>query len=48
MRYVAAQNMGLFEIVVDGLVLETIDAYANELRFPVTAVYFVGSGVHQL
>jgi hypothetical protein len=47
-RYVAAQNMGMFEIVVDGVVLETIDAYADELRFPVTGVYFVGSGVHQL
>lgn len=47
-RYVAAQNMGRFEIVVDGLVLETIDAYADELRFPVTDVYFVGSGTHRL
>jgi len=47
-RYVAAQNMGIFEIVVDGVVLETIDAYADELRFPVTEIYFVGSGVHQL
>jgi hypothetical protein len=47
-RYVAAQNMGMFEIVVDGVVLETVDAYADELRFPVTDVYFVGSGVHQL
>jgi hypothetical protein len=47
-RYVAAQNMGMFEIVVDGVVLETIDAYANELRFPVTDVYHVGSGTHRL
>jgi hypothetical protein len=47
-RYVAARNMGMFEVVVDGVVLETIDAYADELRFPVTGVYFVGSGVHQL
>jgi len=47
-RYVAAQNMGMFEIVVDGRVLETIDAYADELGFPVTDVHFVGSGVHQL
>jgi len=47
-RYVAAQNMGIFEIIVDGRVMETIDAYADELRFPVTDVYFVGSGVHQL
>jgi hypothetical protein len=47
-RYVAAQNMGMFEIVVDGVVLEIIDAYANELRFPVTDVYHVGSGTHRL
>ncbi len=47
-RYVAAQNMGRFEVVVDGAVLETIDAYADELRFPVTDVYYVGSGTHLL
>lgn len=47
-RYVAAQNMGRFEIVVDGVVLDTIDAYADALWFPVTAVYVVGSGEHQL
>ncbi|MBN8638876.1 MAG: hypothetical protein J0M07_26410 [Anaerolineae bacterium] len=47
-RYVAAQNMGTFEIVVDGAVLDTIDAYADELRFPVTDVYYVGSGTHRL
>jgi len=47
-RYVAAQNMGMFEIVVDESVLGTIDAYANELAFPVTDVYFVGNGSHQL
>jgi hypothetical protein len=47
-RYVAAQNMGMFEIVVDGVVLETIDAYADELAFPTTDVYFVGEGTHRL
>jgi hypothetical protein len=47
-RYVAAQNMGMFGIVVDGAVLETIDAYADELAFPTTDVYFVGEGVHRL
>ncbi len=47
-RYVAAQNMGVFEIVVDGLVIDTIDAYADELLFPATPVYFVGSGSHLL
>lgn len=47
-RYVAAQNMGMFEIVVDGIVIDTIDAYADGLAFPTTAVYFVGNGVHRL
>jgi hypothetical protein len=47
-RYVAAQNMGMFEIVVDGVVLDTIDAYADMLAFPTTEVYFVGIGVHRM
>jgi hypothetical protein len=47
-RYVAAQNMGMFDFVVDGEVLETIDAYADELAFPTTDVYFVGEGTHRL
>jgi hypothetical protein len=47
-RYVAAQNMGMFEIVVDGVVLDTIDAYADRLAFPTTEVYFVGIGVHRM
>lgn len=47
-RYVAAQNMGFFEILVDGVVLDTIDAYAETLLFPATDVYFVGSGTHRL
>jgi hypothetical protein len=47
-RYVAAQNMGLFEVVVDGVVIDTMDAYADELLFPATPVYFVGSGSHRL
>lgn len=47
-RYVAAQNMGMFEVVVDGVVLETIDAFADELAFPTTNVYFVAEGVHRL
>lgn len=47
-RYVAAQNMGMFEIVVDGVVLDTIDAYADRLAFPTTDVYFVGNGVHRM
>jgi hypothetical protein len=47
-RYVAAQNMGKFEVVVDGAVLATIDAFAGELAFPTTDVYFVGGGTHRL
>ncbi len=47
-RYVAATNMGSFQIVVDGVVLDTIDAYADRLTFLGTRVYFVGSGPHRL
>lgn len=47
-RYVAAQNMGMFEIAVDGVVLDTIDAYAETLTFPATGVYFVVGGTHRL
>jgi hypothetical protein len=46
--YVAARNMGIFEIVIDGQVIDTIDAYNSELIFPGTRVYFVGSGQHLL
>lgn len=47
-RYVAARNMGIFEVSVDGVVIDTVDAYAPELLFPGTRVYFVGSGSHLL
>lgn len=47
-RYVAARNMGLFDVIVDGVVIDTVDAYADELRFPGTQVYFVGPGAHTL
>lgn len=47
-RYVAAQNMGIFEILVDGVVIDSIDAYADELTFIGTGVYFVGRGSHLL
>lgn len=47
-RYVAARNMGMFDLIVDGKLLDTIDAYAPELSFPGTQVYFVGRGTHQL
>lgn len=45
-RYVVARNMGMFDIIVDGAVLDTVDAYAAELSYPGTRVYFVGSGTH--
>lgn len=48
LRYVAAQNMGHFEIVVDGQVLDTVDAYSPDLRFPATRAYALGPGPHQL
>lgn len=47
-RYVAGINMGVFEVVVDGQVIDIVDAYASELRFVGTRVYFVGSGEHRL
>lgn len=47
-RYVAGRNMGMFDVIVDGVVIDTVDAYAPELRFPGTQVYFVGPGVHTL
>ncbi len=47
-RYVAARNMGIFQVVVDGAVIDTVDAYAPELAFPGTRVYTVGRGTHTL
>ncbi len=47
-RYVAARNMGMFDIIVDGVLVDTVDAYATELSYPGTQVYFVGSGSHTL
>ncbi|MGQ9910487.1 MAG: hypothetical protein ACUVS2_16800 [Candidatus Flexifilum sp.] len=47
-RYIAAPNMGLFDLIVDGVVLDTIDAYADALSSPTTPVYIVGDGAHWL
>lgn len=47
-RYVAAPNMGLFQVIVDGVVLETVDAYAATLSFPGTQVYTLARGTHTL
>lgn len=47
-RYVAARNMGMFQVIVDGIMLDTIDAYAPELRYPATQIYTLTRGTHQL
>ncbi len=47
-RFVAARNMGMFEVIVDGVLIDTVDAYAPELAFPGTRVYSVGTGAHVL
>jgi hypothetical protein len=47
-RYVAARNMGMFDIIVDGVLVDSVDAYATELSYPGTQVYFVGAGAHTL
>jgi hypothetical protein len=47
-RYVAARNMGIFQVVVDGVIIDTVDAYAPELAFSSTPVYTVGRGTHTL
>ena len=48
LRYVAATNMGQFEIRIDGVRLDVIHAESSERHFPGTQVYFVGSGLHVL
>lgn len=47
-RYVAAQNMGIFDIVVDGQVIDTVDAYNLDLIFPATRIYTLDRGTHLL
>src|SRR5690606_3419219 len=47
-RFVAARNMGVFEVIVDGAVIDTVDAYAPELAFPGTRVYALSRGTHQV
>jgi hypothetical protein len=47
-RYVAARNMGMFEVVIDGAVIDTIDAYAPELAYPATSIYTLPRGTHLL
>ncbi|MDX2139517.1 MAG: hypothetical protein SF123_15640 [Chloroflexota bacterium] len=47
-RYVAARNMGMFQVVVDGIIIDTVDAYAPEIAFPGTRVYTLTPGQHTL
>jgi len=47
-RYVAARNMGMFQVIVDGVVLEIVDAYAPEIAFEGTRIYTLPSGSHRL
>jgi hypothetical protein len=47
-RYVAARNMGMFELMVDGEMIDTIDAYNADLTFPGTQVYTLKPDYHVL
>ncbi len=47
-RYVAARNMGVFQVIVDGVVIDAVDAYATEIAFPGTRVYTLARGQHLL
>ena len=47
-RYVQAVNMGTFEVVVDGVVIDTIHAKSDQFRLAGTQVYDVGAGQHTL
>ncbi|MCC6615947.1 MAG: hypothetical protein IT320_20925 [Anaerolineae bacterium] len=47
-RYVAARNMGIFNVIVDGTVIDTVDAYSLELVFPGSQVYSLSAGPHVL
>jgi len=47
-RYVVARNMGRFEMIVDGVLLDTIDAFAPEMLFLTTRTYVLDPGMHTL
>ena len=47
-RFVAARNMGMFEVILDDVVIDTVDAFSSDLSFPATRVNFVGAGRHTL
>ena len=48
LRYVAGPTMGVFEVIVDGVLLDTINGYAAETRFPGTTIYRFEPGQHRL
>jgi len=47
-RYVAAQNMGMFDVIVDDVLIDRVDAYSPERIFPGTGVYTLSKGAHML
>lgn len=47
-RYVAAQNMGMFDVIVDDVLIDRVDAYSPERTFPGTRVYNLSKGTHTL
>jgi len=47
-RYVGFTNGGIWEVVVNGEVMATIDSYSPTGLFAVTAVFYVGAGEHLL
>ena len=47
-RYVAAQNMGIFDVIVDDVLIDRVDAYSPERIFPGTRVYTLSKEVHTL
>ena len=47
-RYVAAQNMGMFDVMVDDVLIDRVDAYSSERIFPGTQIYTLNKGIHTL
>ena len=47
-RYVAAQNIGMFDVIVDDVLIDRVDAYSPERMFPATRVYTLSKGTHTL
>ena len=46
--YVAFWNGGMWEVVVDGQVLGTVDSYSTEAHFTCTDTFLVAAGAHTL